>query len=273
MKKKIIILFVLISIFAIINTVNAVDNTSEIINTSDDSVNTINNDEVIKVGNKYYNQESEIEVIDSYDDDIIWVDNDSPSISVKIFATNESKYTNDGKIIVECDGNSIEVNPVSSKNYYSVYLSDLIDVNKKASKTVKISFIGTLYKLTNKTSGEILIVPHVKNSTISLKIITGPKTFQTKNEGKFELTSLQYQNLKNYGEEISIYNMKICAGTAKKLSKITWKNKSIFVFKIGKIIKFGKKKFRSIKFASTYIIKTFKMVFKGGKYIKIYKKR
>ena len=41
MKKKIIILFVLISIFAIINTVNAVDNTSEIINTSDDSVNTI----------------------------------------------------------------------------------------------------------------------------------------------------------------------------------------------------------------------------------------
>lgn len=292
MKKIILVILALIAILFLINSVNALEENISSINTTDDSLYSINDDEKSdpilsyeehseKLEGTFTQQSSTIEVSDSYDDDEYWVDDGSPSLKVKI--KSGGKYTTDGKLIISCDGKVMEVVRTSQVGYnvnyghiygYNVYLNNLINVNSKSVKTININFIGNLYNVTNKNTGEHLQIPKIKDSSISIKVRTGTKTINLDN-GNFELTSSDYTSFKQglaTSDYIDIYYLNICTGTVKKLSKTTWKKKSVLVFKVGKTIKIGKKKFKSIKLAKKYAIKTFKMAFKGGKYIKMYKK-
>ncbi|WP_406536991.1 hypothetical protein [Methanobrevibacter sp.] len=288
MNKKLLIALALISILFLINSVNAIDEDIQTLNSTDDTLQSISNEEDIcsinlndaseKLG-ATFNQTSQIEVSDDCDDGELWVDDSSPNLKVKIKAGKT--YSTDGKIIVECDGKTMEVNRTSQVGYdsrlghiygFNVYLDDIVNLNAKSVKNVKITFIGNLYKVVNKKTGEHLILPTVKNSTITIKVRTGTKTVKIDN-GNFELTCSDYNYIKSgYVDKINIYYLNICTGTVKKLTKTTWKKKSVFVFKIGKTIKIGKKKFKTIKMAKKYVKNTFKVAFKGGKYIKMYKK-
>ena len=294
MNKKLFILFAVISILFLINSVNAVEGNIQSINTTDDHLYQINSDDTAnpissnvnseKLEGTFTQQSSTIEVSDDYDaDGEYWVDESSPCIKVKI--KTGGKYSTDGKIIIECDGNTIEEDHATKVGYnsklghiygFTVNLDNFINIRAKSTKNIKITFIGNLYNVTNKNTGEHLQLPKVKDSTITIKVKTGTKTITVNNEynTKFELSSTDYKYIKSgdYIDGIDIYYLSVCTGTVKKLAKTTWKKKSVFVFKIGKTIKIGKKKFKTIKLAKKYVKKTFKMAFKGGKYIKIYKK-
>jgi len=291
LNKKILFIFTLLLVFIFINSVNATEDTIDIVNSTDESSYSIDSDDnsdalTYTDSDKLeatYNQTSTIIVDDNYNDGEYWVD-DSPS-SLKIKIKVGSKYSTDGKVIIECDGNTREYDHPTQVAYdsrlghiygFTVGLEHLTNVGIKSVKDVKITFIGNRYNVTNKNTGEILQVPKVKDSTINIKVRTGTKTITINNEynTKFELTSYNYANIKNNQiyDGIDIYYLNVCTGTVKKLYKTTWKKKSVFVFKVGKTIKVGKKKFKSIKLAKKYVKKTFKMAFKGGKYIKMYKK-
>ena len=290
MNKKIFLIFTLIFILIFINSVNATENKIDINNSTDELSysNSYNNDALLNYKNNTnkledtYNQISEIIVKDEYDGDgEYWVDDSPSNLKIKIKVGN--KYTTDGKIIVECDGKIKEYDHPVRVGYdqklecsiygFSVGLKYITDVTTKSMKNVKITFIGNRYNVTDKNTGKTIELPKIKDSTINIKVRTGTKTIKINNEYEttFELSSYQYKSIKQ-GSGTTIYYLHVCTGTIEKFDKTTWHKKSVFLFKVGKTIKIGKKKFKSIKLAKKYVKNTFKVAFKGGKYIKTYKK-